>query len=381
MPLITKQPFKGIYVLYVIATTVVQMPLWVLKYITSYGRQHPKWSFKQAFAERFTLAFVQTSAAIQIDGALTLEPGKEKDRFITIDPANSSYYAGPLASDDNVKPASIGATWYPSRLPATADMSAETVVLHVHGGAFVIGDGRTEASGFASKMILEHTGATHILMPQYRLSTLPASKTSNPFPAALQDVVTSYLHLINELRVPPANIIMSGDSAGGNLSIQLLRYLVEYGHTLNIPNPAACWLYSPWVSPLKTSEKANILENPHFHIDYIPLNFINWGYAAYSGLKGVDLLSNPYIEALGTPFRTPVPIWANAGAVELLYFDIKKFTDDMRGVEGNNVVFDVEEDAPHDVVLVGNLNGFEAAAARTTSRAGHWWEGVRNRAG
>ncbi|KAF2494879.1 alpha/beta-hydrolase [Lophium mytilinum] len=377
MTILSKQPFKGIYVLFAMGATLAQMPIWVLKYIFQSGRQHPTWTFRQAFGERFMLAFLHHSAVVQVDGKLTLNPGKEKDRFITIDPAKASYYIGPLTSNDDVKPATIGATWYPSPLSKKADLSTETIVLHMHGGAFVIGDGRAEASGHAAKLLLKHTSATHILKPQYRLSTLPASKTSNPFPAALQDTVTAYVYLVHDLQVPPTNIIISGDSAGGNLAIALTRYLAEYGAQLKLPNPAACWLFSPWISPMLSTSEATVVARPQFHIDYLPLSFINWGTAAYSGLKGYSVLSNPYIEALGTSFETRVPIWANSGEAELLYSDIKKFTDEMGAVEGNRVVLDIEEAAPHDVVLVGNINGFEVAGENTARRAGDWWEGVR----
>ncbi|KAF2802430.1 alpha/beta-hydrolase [Mytilinidion resinicola] len=376
MTILSKQPFKGIYVLFAMGATLAQMPIWILKYIFQRGRQHPTWTFKQAFGGRLLNAVLHHSTVIQMDGALTLNPGKEKDRFITIAPAQASYYAGPLASNDAVKPATIGATWYPTPPSQTADFSTAIIVLHMHGGAFVIGDGRTEASGFAANLLLQHTGATHILKPQYRLSTLPASATSNPFPAALQDVVTAYLHLVHALRVPAANIIVSGDSAGGNLAIALTRYLAEHGAQLSIPNPAACWLFSPWISPLR-SDEASVVANAHFHVDYLPVSFVNWGIAAYSGLGGLALLSDPYIDALRAPFATPVPVWVNAGEVEVLYFDIKRFADEMGAVAGNRVVLDIEEAAPHDCFLVGKLNGFEGAGERTARRAGVWWEGVR----
>jgi len=186
---------------------------------------------------------------------------------------------------------------------------------------------------------------------------------------------------VHELRVPPSNIIVSGDSAGGNLAIQLLRYLAEFGARLDIPNPAAAWLFSPWNSPAGSVDPATLVANPHFAKDYLPLAFIAWGCAAYSGTKGTSLLSDPYIETLGAPFKTLVPIWVNTGAVEVLYFQVKQFADEMQGVEGNRVVFDIEDNAPHDSLLIGNISGFTDAAATTAKRAGEWWEGIKGEAG
>ena len=69
------------------------------------------------------------------------------------------------------------------------------------------------------------TGAP-VLSVRYRLAP------QNPFPAALVDALTAYLSLIHpppgSLHDPvPANkIIISGDSAGGNLSLVLLQTLL-----------------------------------------------------------------------------------------------------------------------------------------------------------
>jgi len=41
------------------------------------------------------------------------------------------------------------------------------------------------------------------------------------------DSLNGYLHLI-ELGYAPADIILVGDSAGGNLALSLCRYLIKY---------------------------------------------------------------------------------------------------------------------------------------------------------
>lgn len=103
----------------------------------------------------------------------------------------------------------------------------------------VINTGRTADSGFPASVVLKETGVTHVLMPQYRLVCNPGCR----FPAALQDVVTSYHYLTHELGVPANKVIVSGDSAGGNLAIALLRYLAEYGEKVGLEAPKAAWLW------------------------------------------------------------------------------------------------------------------------------------------
>jgi acetyl esterase/lipase len=152
-------------------------------------------------------------------------------------------YKGPLRSNVDVKPVMIGATWYPEPLTRGSDYSHDKVILHIHGGAFVLSDGRPPESGQFARRLLKHTTATHAIFPQYRLSRLPVSKTSDAFPAALQDSLTSYLYLVNDLKILPKDIVLSGDSAGANLCIALLRYIKDYGTELNIPNPSACLLW------------------------------------------------------------------------------------------------------------------------------------------
>lgn len=63
------------------------------------------------------------------------------------------------------------------------------------------------------------------------------------FPGQLHDAVSAYMRLLEELRIPPENIIVAGDSAGGGLSLSLLMYLRDNKY----PLPAGAILMSPWV--------------------------------------------------------------------------------------------------------------------------------------
>jgi hypothetical protein len=73
-----------------------------------------------------------------------------------------------------------------------------------------------------------------VLYVQYRLAGPNA-----PFPAAVQDLLTSY-HYVLDLGVTPENITLVGDSAGGNVVIAFLRYL-ETGQSL-LPRPGNNYL-------------------------------------------------------------------------------------------------------------------------------------------
>ncbi|KAF2472328.1 alpha/beta-hydrolase [Lindgomyces ingoldianus] len=376
MAILTYQPFKGVYALSAIGFELARLPLWLVKYFLKFGRQHPEWSFRQALSVRILFSTVYHFATVQVKTSLLLTPGKEKGRFVVIKAAPSSFYKGPLAPNEDIKPVDIGATWYPAPLTSSSDTSAVTMVLHLHGGAYVVGDGRTGNSGYFAKKMLQSGSATHIFMPQYRLSTLPASKKSNPFPAALQDCLTSYLYLVNELKISPSNIVISGDSAGANAAISILRYIAEYGAETSIPAPSAAWLWSPWISPLEATSDDFTRNNPNYNTDYLSYPFTLWGSLAYAGPAGKSILSSPYISHKKNPFKTEVPLWVTTGGAEVLYFDDKEFADMMKEA-GNNVTFDVEPIVPHDVLLIGGNLGFDKEATANAKRAGEWLKSVR----
>lgn len=370
MTILASQPFKLLYALGATGFELLRMPLWLVKYLSQHGRQHPAYSFKQALFVRIFFSFIHHAATVQIKTPLPLTPGAEKERFVVMQAADAKYYKGPLASNEDVKPGDVGGTWYPAPLSAESDLSNVLVVLHIHGGAFVVGDGRTEGTGYLTSRLLKHTPATHILCPQYRLSTLPASKSSNPFPAALQDNLSAYLYLLHDLKIPARNIVLSGDSAGGNAAIALLRYLSEYGADLGIPSPAAALLWSPWINPANDSVE-HMKANPNYATDYLAYPFMVWGCAAYAGPRGIEALQQPYASLKGRPFKTEVPMFVSTGDKEVLYFDDKEWAE-MMIKEGNKVVLDVEKGVPHDVLLLGNVLGFDKEANMGAKRAGEW---------
>ena len=68
---------------------------------------------------------------------------------------------------------------------------------------------------------------SRVLSVDYRLSSGPPFERRNPFPAAVMDVTAAYKYLVCEARFLPQNITILGDSAGGNLALAAIRYVVE----------------------------------------------------------------------------------------------------------------------------------------------------------
>ena len=66
----------------------------------------------------------------------------------------------------------------------------------------------------------------------------------NPFPAAVIDAICAYNYLLNELGFEPHNVLFLGESAGGTLAAQLMRYLAA-ASLPQLPPPGGLLLLSP----------------------------------------------------------------------------------------------------------------------------------------
>ena len=110
---------------------------------------------------------------------------------------------------------------------------SDNVIYHVHGGGFTFGSPWSHKA-LASRMAAE-TG-TPVFLPDYRLAP------EHPFPAAIEDTVAGWEWLL-DMGFSAENIVVSGDSAGGNLALQLVAHLEKAGETM----PAGVVLMSPWV--------------------------------------------------------------------------------------------------------------------------------------
>jgi acetyl esterase/lipase len=139
------------------------------------------------------------------------------------------------------------------------DARKDKVLLYLHGGAYVLGSRRTHRQ-LVSHMARE-AGITAV-MPEYRLAP------ENPFPAGIDDAVAVYRALL-DLGFKPEDIIISGDSAGGGLSVATLLTLRHAGE----PLPAAAILLSPFLDLTGSGESTvtRAEQDPWFHNDDLPV--------------------------------------------------------------------------------------------------------------
>ncbi|KAF1816885.1 lipase/esterase [Eremomyces bilateralis CBS 781.70] len=137
------------------------------------------------------------------------------------------------------------------------EVTSDVTLLYFHGGAYYLMDPCTQRS--ATSKYSNLTGG-RVLSVRYRLAP------QNPFPAALLDALVSYLSLLYppagalHKPVPASHIVITGDSAGGNLSLVLLQALLQihraapagnvptvvfHGKVVELPLPAGVALSPP----------------------------------------------------------------------------------------------------------------------------------------
>jgi len=259
----------------------------------------------------------------------------------------------------------------------------EKVFCHFHGGGYVFET--AHPSGATSRIVkdfLKNSSSPSIrrtFAVEYRLSSSgqPGEGSAFPFPAALIDALAGYLYLLN-LGFLEENIILVGDSAGGNLVLALIRYLLSNKEQQSeLPKiPGSLVLLSPWTDLTEQfNENPGPQSSPVLNVERDFLGPINSGVArlaAKAFLGGrpehVELAyNNPYISPaspvlLGlTPYSPTRTIYFKGfprtfidnGTFEAFYDQIHHLGDAMVEDLGEEVVTYNEVDgATHNYLTI-----------------------------
>ncbi|KAI4150798.1 MAG: hypothetical protein L6R39_002167 [Caloplaca ligustica] len=343
-PLRARQPWKAVWIIVSILHGPLRLIFVLLYFIPPRFRPHPQWTYRQAVGNSLLKFWFSFASTVQLRTTKSLEPGSEKECFIVMKPEPPDSYLG-VARDKMIKPAAVGGMWYPKPYAADTD-SSKKIILHFHGGAYVLGGVRPMECGKAPAMLAKAIQGL-VLCPQYRLSSEPNGR----FPAALQDSITSYRYLLS-LGIPSSKIVISGDSAGGNLALALLRYLSE--HSKSLPQVSALLLWSPWLDLAADPNAINRHRNEKS--DYLTPKLLKWGLRSYqpSFLEA----THAYLSPINNPFTTEVPILLQHGAAEVLVDEQKAFCLQMQKLPGNRIERFESANAPHNIFLDGQILGF-----------------------
>lgn len=230
---------------------------------------------------------------------------------------------GKVPEGIEVRPATIEGI--PAEWIIPAGGSKDRAIVYTHGGGYVSGSCKNHRALVAR--IVKNSGIGAIL-PDYRLAP------EHPFPAALDDTVTVYNHLLKE-GFSPSKLVIVGESAGGGLCLATLLALKER----NIPLPSAGVAMSPWTDLKCTGEsyrtKAKVCLSPG---DAWTI-FSNY----YTGDNdpALPLISPLYGELTGLP-----PLFITVGEYEVLYDDAVKFAEKAKSA-GVDVTLKIGEKMVH----------------------------------
>ena len=175
------------------------------------------------------------------------------------------------------------------------------VILYCHGGGYSTGSSiyaRTLTTKLAASTSMD------VLSFDYRLAP------ENPYPAAFQDAMKAWNYLML-LGYGARDIIVAGDSAGGNLALTLVLKLKEEGRIL----PRGLVLMSPWTD-LTSSGKSHETKaklDPVLNTAY--LERVIHDYAPEEDLK------NPFISPIFGDFTGFPPTYIQVGENEILLND------------------------------------------------------------
>lgn len=184
------------------------------------------------------------------------------------------------------------------------------VILHCHGGGYSTGSSlyaRTLTSKLAAATSMDVFCFDYRLAPEY------------PYPAALEDAGKAWNYLML-LGYGADNVIITGDSAGGNLALALVLRLKEEGRML----PRGIVLLSPWTDMTASGKSYETRADVDPVLDMEYLARVTASYA-----EGWDL-TNPMISPIFGDFKGFPPTYIQVGENEILLSDSKRLYKTMR---------------------------------------------------
>ena len=221
------------------------------------------------------------------------------------------------------------------------------LLLYLHGGGHVFGSLASHRHLVSRLAVAAGAPAIHV---NYRLAP------EHPYPAGLDDAVVAYRQILG-MGIPPASIVVGGESAGGNLAAALLLKARD----LDLPQPGGLYMLSPWLDMTSSGESYTKLaaKDPMIARDRIRLVAM-----AYVGGRADDAFTSPVrADPAGLP-----PMLIQVGTDEVLLSDSLTFAGNaaMAGIE---VKLHVWPEMPHAWPL---FHTHLRAGVAAIEEAGQW---------
>jgi monoterpene epsilon-lactone hydrolase len=244
-----------------------------------------------------------------------------------------------VAVEDIELPGGVPAQWV---TPAGAD--ASKVVLYLHGGGYVILSMRSHTRLVAH---IASAAGCRALNVDYRLAP------EHPHPAAVEDGLAAYRWLLDQ-GIAPERIAVSGDSAGGGLTVATLLAIKDAG----LPQPAAGVTMSPWVDMEGTGESMDSKAGSDLMVQREGLKQMADMY-----LNGADA-RHPTAAPLYGDLRSLAPLYIQVGGDETLLDDSTRLAT-RAAHAGVEVRLDIFPEMQHVFqLLAGQIPEADDAVAR-----------------
>ena len=228
----------------------------------------------------------------------------------------------------------------------------DKVILQLHGGAYLIGF-LDMYRKFAYRY-LKLSGGVSVLSPDYRIAP------KYHYPAALDDAFSAWNWLLKK-GYKASDILLVGDSAGGNLALALTLKLRESG----FDTPNALVLMSPWTDMTSKVEtrRSNFKKDPMFG-----------KYAGDKGANDIRKSGNPYAGNTNLFDIHLSPIYADLSDFPPMLIQVgdwEMLLDDARIVANNALNAGVDTTL---MVYPGMFHVFQAFTILPESK--HAWKAV-----
>jgi acetyl esterase/lipase len=215
------------------------------------------------------------------------------------------------AADAAVSPAEVGGI--PGKWVSVPE-SGSTVILHLHAGGYLIGSSQSHRDLAAR---IARAAMARVFLADYRLAP------EHPFPAALDDALAAYRGLVAD-GVDPADLVVSGDSAGGGLALAALVALRDAGD----PLPAAGVHLSPWADLTLRGDTMTANESLDPLVNKELLQQMADGYL------GEQDPSDPRVSPVFADLSGLPPLFLQVGSSEVLESDAVRIADRVRAAGG-----------------------------------------------
>ena len=220
---------------------------------------------------------------------------------------------------------------------------ADRIILYCHGGGYTCGS--LKYARIVGSRLSLHTGF-RVVSFEYALAP------EHPYPAALEDATVIWNYLMS-LGIGAKNVVVVGDSAGGNLALELLLRIKNQGRIL----PKGLVLMSPWTDMTLSGETYETCKDAD---PMLTKEYIKHARYSYVGLndKYNEEIDNYKIEDTDFNYADPKysplfgdldgfpPTLIQVGSNEILKDDSRRLYDKLLS-EGVMATLEEYEDAWH----------------------------------